>query len=259
MSLKAIEAAVRTAVPSNAAWQCMMILAYHHHAKTGRCFPSYERMAEETGLAKSSVTRGIKELKEAGLIEVVKGRRAGTFNAPNSYKLLFLTHQGLLAKTRRPSADDRPVTRPDRETPSSQAKALEKGESAKRLRSHRAAPRRRMAPNWSPTPEERKFAGSVGFTEDQTKEIANDFRDYWIAQGTTKARWGAAFRRWLRREAERRAAAEARGPGSSADRRGNARQDRVRGSHVAALEAVRGLGGRQGGGVEDRQEPGDDG
>lgn len=254
MSLQAIEAAVRTPAPSNAAWQVRMILAYHHNAQTGRCFPSYERMAEETGLAKSSVVRGIKELAAAGQIEVVKGRRAGTFNAPNSYKLLFLTHEKLVAEKERRSGYDRRTTRPKQEPSPSTLRS--EGESApKRKRSQRRAVQRRMTPDWTPSKDLLVKARGLGFTEPEIQRIIEDFRDYYIGRGEISAQWGNDFSRWLRNQVtfkedrnakeERRAAADAR-----AGRRNPSAGDSLAGFYASVTADPGGRGGREGGGSD---------
>ncbi len=251
MSLQAIEAAVRTPAPSNAAWQVRMILAYHHNAQTGRCFPSYERMAEETGLAKSSVVRGIKELAAAGQIEVVKGRRAGTFNAPNSYKLLFLTHQGLLEKTRRKSADDVPATRPDRE-PSTSTLRSEVESPRKRKRSQRRALKTRMTADWRPSKELVKKADELGFTASEIERMIQDFRDWYIGRGEISAQWGNDFSRWMRtqidRKEEKRAQDERRAAADAARGRKPSAGDSLAGFHASIVGGLGKGGGRGHGG-----------
>jgi hypothetical protein len=42
-----------------------------HNAATGRCFPSYETIAERAGCARSTVAESIKALETAGLLEWV--------------------------------------------------------------------------------------------------------------------------------------------------------------------------------------------
>jgi hypothetical protein len=39
-----------------------------HNAETGRCFPSYETIAEDAGCARSTVAEAIKALEEAGIL-----------------------------------------------------------------------------------------------------------------------------------------------------------------------------------------------
>ena len=42
-----------------------------HNAKTGLCFPSYERIAEAAGCARSTVAEAIKALEDAGILSWV--------------------------------------------------------------------------------------------------------------------------------------------------------------------------------------------
>jgi hypothetical protein len=44
------------------------LLWQFHHAPTGRCFPSYERLAEKAGVARSTVAEAIKALEWAGVL-----------------------------------------------------------------------------------------------------------------------------------------------------------------------------------------------
>lgn len=65
----------------------------------------------------------------------------------------------------------------------------------------------RLAHDWSPDPFQHAEALNEGFTAAQTERMALTFRDYWIAQpGQRGVRtdWGAVWRNWLRREAEKR-------------------------------------------------------
>lgn len=51
------------------AFEVLNVLLYRfHNAKTGRCFPSYERIAELAGCARSTVSKSIKMLEDAGLL-----------------------------------------------------------------------------------------------------------------------------------------------------------------------------------------------
>jgi hypothetical protein len=48
---------------------------------------------------------------------------------------------------------------------------------------------------WSPSPSHAVFARGNGLNVEWE---ANQFRDYWLAKGTTRADWDACFRTWLR-------------------------------------------------------------
>lgn len=254
MSLKAIEAAVRASAPSHTAKLVMLVLAYHHNGQTGRCFPSYERIAEEAGLAKSSVTRAIKELCDANLIEKVKGRRAGSFNAPNSYRLLFIAQVQLEAEKERHRGYDVHGRAALPQQGTSPSPLRSEGESArKRKRSQRRAPQRRMTEDWRPSPALMKKAAEAGFEKPEIERMILDFRDWYIARGQVSASWGTDFSRWIRRqvdEKERQRAKEEREHAAShGARRGPpSTGDRIAGFHAAIVAGSGGRGGRQGGG-----------
>lgn len=68
----------------------------------------------------------------------------------------------------------------------------------------KASPRgHRLPTDWQPSMEARQFAISLGLDPDP---IADNFRDYWTSKagaGARKIDWLAAWRLWVRREAER--------------------------------------------------------
>lgn len=62
----------------------------------------------------------------------------------------------------------------------------------------------RLPADWSPTDEMRTFALGLGLNP---TDIGEQFRDYWLATAGAKGRkadWGATWRGWCRREAERK-------------------------------------------------------
>lgn len=79
----------------------------------------------------------------------------------------------------------------------------------KKKKEREGSPQRgsRLPKDWSPDPFQHAEALNEGFTAAQTERMALTFRDYWIAQpGQRGVRtdWGAVWRNWLRREAEKR-------------------------------------------------------
>ena len=71
----------------------LLSLAYHHHADTGACFPTFKTISADTGLSKRAVIAAIQGLDTTGLIEInarsVHGRQRsnqydlfGKFKAP---------------------------------------------------------------------------------------------------------------------------------------------------------------------------------
>lgn len=99
-------------------------------------------------------------------------------------------------------ARSKPEPEPDRE----RDKSLPLGELA--LDGAGAPPGKgsRLPADWRPSPEAVSYARQQGFGEPGIKRIAENFRDYWIAASganAVKRDWTAAWRTWVRREAER--------------------------------------------------------
>lgn len=60
----------------------------------------------------------------------------------------------------------------------------------------------RLKPDWQPDKDDRLYASDRGFPDFQISEIAEDFRDYWLARPGAKAvkvDWHATWRTWVRR------------------------------------------------------------
>lgn len=94
MSRIALEAAAQTHAPTNASRLVLYGLAWFHHYITGRCFPSIEALAEQSGVDEKTVRLSLAALAGAtpALIEVREqagesygGRRT------NAYELLFVS------------------------------------------------------------------------------------------------------------------------------------------------------------------------
>jgi len=64
----------------------LLTLAYRHNHKTGRCDPSIQRLADDTGMSADSVRRNIKLLAELGHLEIVH-RHRGPVQLRNKYVL----------------------------------------------------------------------------------------------------------------------------------------------------------------------------
>jgi uncharacterized protein YdaU (DUF1376 family) len=65
----------------------------------------------------------------------------------------------------------------------------------------------RLAPDWQPSPDDRKAALAEGMPEVQVDREANKFRDYWTGRAGAngvKLDWSATWRNWVRRACEDR-------------------------------------------------------
>jgi hypothetical protein len=67
--------------PGSALHVYMALLYYHRPGSF--CYPSLERLSEMTGLAKRSITRGLRHLEKIGLLRTLKGN-----NTSNHYHLV---------------------------------------------------------------------------------------------------------------------------------------------------------------------------
>lgn len=64
----------------------------------------------------------------------------------------------------------------------------------------------RLSPDWRPSETDLAYALEHGFTARPAMAMAENFRDYWIAQAGAKGRkanWPATWRTWVRRQTER--------------------------------------------------------
>lgn len=62
---------------------------------------------------------------------------------------------------------------------------------------------KRIPADWRPSESDMAFAQSRGLSAPQIQEIADQFRDYWIAttgQRATKRNWPATWRNWIRKD-----------------------------------------------------------
>lgn len=254
MSYRAMELAMACArlCPTPVAVNVLFYLAYRHNHKTGQCFPSYERIAEDLGIARSSVGKAIGELEKAGLIAKIQGKRRGSHNSSNRYRLIYMQQAHLRAmKGPRMHAyqalHDSPKSGPDSGRPSSSLRS-EKGDARAtvRKRSQRRAIKTRMGEDWAPTKVQAAKAVELGLPVERLGITADIFRDWWISVGDVRADWGKAWYNWVRKEVERRNADEERsrnsGTGAGSNQRGGVD------AGFSMVDAYRDLADRVGGG-----------
>lgn len=85
MSYAAMEWAHQQQLPALAKLT-LLCLANRHNKKTGRCDPSIETLARDSGMSTDSVRRALRSLKRASLIEI-RSRKRGTICLSNAYEL----------------------------------------------------------------------------------------------------------------------------------------------------------------------------
>lgn len=77
----------------------MMALALRHHDKTGECFPSYDTIAEDTGIPRRRVITLAQECASNGII-VIQDRRVRGHQSSNQYVLFGRPASGEWVKSR---------------------------------------------------------------------------------------------------------------------------------------------------------------
>ena len=88
----------------------------HYNSRTGQCTPSLERLARTSGLARRSVVRAVKELREKGWIDREHATREdGRAFASNHFKPAF--ERGDLGTERSPPRDELVPTPGDETVP----------------------------------------------------------------------------------------------------------------------------------------------
>ena len=61
-------------------------ICLHHHDKTGKCFPSYDTLADETGFQRRKVIYSVAELERNGLL-IRQARRSNGHQGSNHFVL----------------------------------------------------------------------------------------------------------------------------------------------------------------------------
>lgn len=82
----------------------------------------------------------------------------------------------------------------------------DKIKNSKRRNSDRASRGTRIAPDWSPSPDEKQFAVEEGLSAREIEREAARFRDYWkgrAGSGGVKLDWTATWQNWIRTTAEK--------------------------------------------------------
>lgn len=89
----------------------LVALCYHHHDKTGECYPSYDTLALLSGYRRRRVIEAVKNLKEWGLIRTQK-RRVGGHQGSNQFLLFGAMKRAARVQTGAPSQSAQKSTLP---------------------------------------------------------------------------------------------------------------------------------------------------
>ncbi|TBF29307.1 helix-turn-helix domain-containing protein [Rhizobium ruizarguesonis] len=223
MSHDGVQWARRQPLGDPVAKNVLVALAEHHNGKTGQCNPKVATICLETDYSERAVRKALTRLKQAGLIRVEGGGKAG-----NSYQLsgdfnrhavpdneapelnLTGTSAGLTGTscTPKPAPGAPPYRELEREL-----ERTGRG-SRKRVSTHEQGCR--LPDHFQPDLSE---ALERGFTADEGSLEAEAFCNYWRSKPGAAGRrnsWPATWRTWLIREMkwrqERRGNGHARRP-----------------------------------------------
>jgi len=208
MSHDAVRWARRQCLGDPVAKNVLVALAEHHNGKTAQCNPKVATICRETDFSERSVRKALAKLKEAGLIRVEGGGKAG-----NNYQLLgdFNRHAvpdseapelnltgtsaGLTGASciPKPARGAAPYNEPERE--------LERTGRGSRKRAPTHEQGCRLPEHFSP---DRSVALAEGMTAEEAQRSALNFLDYWRSKPGAAGRkldWGAAWRIWARKDA----------------------------------------------------------
>jgi len=170
----------------------LLALADRHNADTGDCFPSLDRIAEDTCTSRDTARRATQSLEQKGLVVRSLVRDAQGRTLGYRYDLRMGDSKVLPLGLQDATPEGGTVLpKPVKET---------RKEEPIVLRSNRGT---RLPSDWSPTGEQLAFARGLGV---DGLEQGDRFRDYWIAQPGQKGvklDWNGTWRNWVRRAAER--------------------------------------------------------
>lgn len=248
MSVQALSLAfaVRGLSPS----EKLVLLALANFANERmQCWPSQDRLAEDTELGSRTVWGALKGLEAHGLLTRTSRKRDDGTRTTDVFTLDFGTAQpvAIPAKPTRKSCEVQsqhlrePVAAVATLTTFEPSVNHQKEEPVEAASSAARAKRRsRMCPaEWVPSPADLAVGAGEGLTPGEMERELAKFRDYEFR--TPHSQWSATFRTWLRNAAERKPANVRTGshhpaPSSRAAGRGIW-------AEIAAKERAEGIGG----------------
>ncbi|MBY5849719.1 helix-turn-helix domain-containing protein [Rhizobium leguminosarum] len=252
MSYDAVRWAREQRLGDPVAKNVLVALAEHHNGKTRQCNPKVATICLETDFSERAVRKALTKLKQAGLIRVEGGGKAG-----NSYQLLGDFNRHAVPDNEAPELNLTGTSagltgtsctpKPARGAPPYRELELEPERTRGGPRKRELAPARgtRIPENFSP---DISIALAEGMTTEGARRSALNFIDYWKNKpgaGGRKLDWEATWRIWARKDA------------ADANRKGTDRRQHT--AHIAeqALEAARQAHEReqQGGHSDDGVEP----
>lgn len=206
--------------------QLRVLLAIGSYSSKDRAaFPRQQTIADSLGIARETVNRSVKKLREYGYVHVQVQFRDDGSQKENLYWVKLdpcdpsvtppvtkLDHTGCdrtgshLRTDNKNSYTDTNVS----VLPTSPEQAVQKGSGRVR------GPARgsRIAPDWTPSLKDYAFANQAGLSREEINREADRFRDYWIAasgRNAVKLDWSATWRNWIRSDYRKPKASQHRG------------------------------------------------
>lgn len=170
--------------------------------------PSHEAVAKKCCISRSQAQRVTKALVDAGWLEVVGNQFGGAPGTTKRYRLCIekLRETGSTHATGSVDATGsiQNVRRvaPSTETGSTHATQTTIEPSIEPPVKSKSAPATRLPADWMPSEVDIQFC-KTNRPDLNAKDVADGFRDYWIAQPGAKGRkldWPATWRNWVRNQ-----------------------------------------------------------
>lgn len=177
------------------------------------CFPSYQTIADESGLSRSTVILHVKKAVDANLLEPESRQRKDGGDSSNNYKPMLPSPADGLGESGKqtggspadgPLLTDQYLT-DQVTTPSISPSTKEKKNASRGQRLEQYLERHeQLPPEW-----EDWSRCNLGWVNDKPWDVWVNFLDYWRAAPGAKgikSDWFATWRNWCRRENDKRGA-----------------------------------------------------
>jgi DNA-binding MarR family transcriptional regulator len=201
----------------------VLIMLADHASETGTCFPSLQLLADDTGLAKPTVSVITRSLADQGLISIRRTGRSSEYSLNSEFSQPELTVQesitqssgSLNSEFSEPELDNNlqlTVIEPPLE------RSDDLSDPSEGVKHVRRKPRRGFPPDWQPTAAGIAYAVAKGRSPEWAAEAGAACRDHHIAKGNVFADHDAAFRTWVNNAERFDRPASRAGPGGDRSR-----------------------------------------
>lgn len=184
----------------------LLALANCHNESTGQCNPSIAYLSKSTGLNRKTVMKSLGELESLGLIIAQKGNGFGShYTIKSSTKSNTSTEIGTGTEIGKGGAEIGTGTSPKNGTAPVPKLGHESIKNLKDESKRETKKGSRLSPDWTITNDWIAEAKKIrsDWHDQHVIRIADQFKDYWIAQPGqkgVKTDWMATWRNWCRRD-----------------------------------------------------------